>query len=92
MRGLKGRLRRAKVKRAARRKKRAQKKTRPSLARSVIAAATNAGALLTFRAELMPGRDSIERTFTVARVLASGRVELNGLTGQHAMTEFEQVQ
>jgi hypothetical protein len=79
------------VKRAARRKKRAQKE-RPSLARSVIAAAANAGALLTFRAELMPGRDSIERTFTVARVLASGRVELKGLAGQHAMTEFEQVQ
>jgi hypothetical protein len=44
---------------------------------------------LTFRAELMPGRAAGERTFTVARVLASGRVELVGLGGQHALTEFE---
>jgi hypothetical protein len=91
MRGLKGSLRRVKLQRAARRKKRALKKKRPSRARSILAAA-KAGALVTFRAELMPGRDAIERTFTVARVLASGRVELNGLAGQHAMTEFEPVQ
>jgi hypothetical protein len=44
---------------------------------------------LTFRAELMPGRDRAERTFTVARVLASGRVELAGLRGEHTPTEFE---
>jgi hypothetical protein len=47
------------------------------------------GARLTFRAELMPGRDAAERTFTVARVLAHARVELVGLSGQHALTEFE---
>ncbi|HEY0378012.1 MAG TPA: hypothetical protein VGC87_13920 [Pyrinomonadaceae bacterium] len=44
---------------------------------------------LTFRAELMPGREPHERTFTVASVLANGRVELVGLTGQHAEREFE---
>ena len=49
------------------------------------------GARLTFRAELMPGRDAAERTFTVARVLAHARVELIGLSGQHALTEFEPV-
>lgn len=49
------------------------------------------GARLTFRAELMPGRDAAERTFTVARVLAHARVELIGLGGQHALTEFEPV-
>lgn len=49
------------------------------------------GARLTFRAELMPGRDAAERTFTVARVLAHARVELVGLSGQHALTEFEPV-
>ena len=48
-----------------------------------------AGARLTFRAEVMPGRDTSERTFTVARVLAGGRVELVGLGGQHAVTAFE---
>ncbi len=37
----------------------------------------------------MPGRRGAERTFTVARVLAGGRVELVGLDGQHAVTEFE---
>ncbi len=47
------------------------------------------GTRLTFRAEVMPGRESSERTFTVARVLASGRVELTELFGQHAETEFE---
>lgn len=49
------------------------------------------GMLLTFRAEVMPGREPDERTFTVARVLENGRVELTGLVGQHAMTEFEHV-
>ena len=44
---------------------------------------------LTFRAELMPGRDSAERTFTVSRVLSNGRIELAGLRGQHTATEFE---
>ena len=50
---------------------------------------TSAGRALTFRAELMPGRDSSERTYTVGRMLASGRVELVGLTGQHTEAEFE---
>jgi hypothetical protein len=49
------------------------------------------GSRLTFRAELMPGRDAAERTFTVARVLANTRVELIGLSGQHTLTEFEPV-
>ena len=47
------------------------------------------GMSLTFRAELMPGREPLERTFTVASVLANGRVELVGLAGQHAEREFE---
>ena len=48
-----------------------------------------AGMLLTFRAEVMPGRETLERTFEVSRVLANGRVELRNLQGQHAITEFE---
>ena len=47
------------------------------------------GMRLTFRAELMPGRESLERTFIVASVLANGRVELIGMAGQHAQREFE---
>lgn len=47
------------------------------------------GAEVTFRAELMPGRDPGERTFTVARIFASGRIELVGLAGEHAEAEFE---
>lgn len=47
------------------------------------------GMRLTFRAELMPGRASFARTYEVARTLASGRVELTGLAGQHTATEFE---
>jgi hypothetical protein len=45
--------------------------------------------VLTFRAEVMPGRETFERTFEVSRVLANGRVELRNLQGQHAITEFE---
>jgi hypothetical protein len=45
--------------------------------------------LLTFRAEVMPGRDGNERTFTVLRVHTNGRVELIGLVGQHTAAEFE---
>jgi hypothetical protein len=46
---------------------------------------------LTFRAEVMPGREPDQRTFTVARVLGNGRVELMDMSGQHSMTEFEPV-
>jgi hypothetical protein len=51
---------------------------------------TRVGMSLTFRAEVMPGRERAERTFLVARVLVSGRVELVGMAGQHTETEFEQ--
>jgi hypothetical protein len=47
------------------------------------------GMQLTFRAEVMPGRETSNRTFTVASVLATGRVELIGLVGQHSEAEFE---
>ncbi len=47
------------------------------------------GMQVTFRAELMPGRDASERTFRVAELLPSGRVHLNGVTGEHAQKEFE---
>jgi hypothetical protein len=77
MRAFKGKLRRARG--------RVLRRQRSALARAL----TTAGARLTFRAELMPGREASERTYTVARVLANGRIELTGLGGQHTLTEFE---
>jgi hypothetical protein len=48
------------------------------------------GMRVTFRAELMPGRDADERTFTVTDLLPSGRVLLDRVSGEHAQKEFEQ--
>jgi hypothetical protein len=50
------------------------------------------GMPVTFRAELMPGRDSTERTFLVKELLPNGRVSLQGADGEHAEKEFEPVQ
>src|SRR2546421_11366145 len=47
------------------------------------------GMKVTFRAELMPGREPSERTFQVTELLRSGRVLLNGAVGEHTQTEFE---
>lgn len=49
------------------------------------------GMRVVFRAELMPGRDASERTFQVTSLLPSGRVVLEGVTGEHAQREFEPV-
>jgi hypothetical protein len=49
------------------------------------------GMKVTFRAELMPGRDGSERTFQVADLLPSGRVLLDGVSGEHAEKEFERL-
>ena len=49
------------------------------------------GMNVTFRAELMPGRDSDERTFQVTNLLPSGRVLLDRVAGEHARREFEAV-
>ena len=50
------------------------------------------GMPVTFRAELMPGRDRHQRTFIVKELLSSGRVSLQGVDGEHAEKEFEPVQ
>lgn len=50
------------------------------------------GMLVTFRAELMPGRDRNERTFRVKELLSSGRVSLHDVDGEHAEKEFEPIQ
>lgn len=50
------------------------------------------GMMVTFRAELMPGRERDERTFQVKELLSSGRVSLQGVDGEHTEKEFEPVQ
>jgi hypothetical protein len=49
------------------------------------------GMNVTFRAEVMPGRDRAERTFRVKELLSSGRVLLDTTGGEHAEREFEPV-
>jgi len=50
------------------------------------------GMPVTFRAEVMPGRDRHERTFLVKELLPSGRVLLHDVDGEHAEKEFDPVQ
>jgi hypothetical protein len=50
------------------------------------------GMPVTFRAELMPGRDRHERTFIVKELLPSGRVSLHDAGGEHTEKEFEAIQ
>ena len=47
------------------------------------------GMQVTFRAELMPGRQKDARTFKIKELLPSGRVLLDGVAGEHAEKEFE---
>lgn len=49
------------------------------------------GMIVTFRAELMPGRDSSERTYRILEVLPSDRVLLDGVAGEHMRNEFERI-
>ena len=66
-----------------------RKKVEPKKAADVWA---RPGMPVTFRAELMPGRDRHQRTFIVKELLWSGRVSLHGVDGEHAEKEFEPVQ
>ncbi len=47
------------------------------------------GMTVTFRAEVMPGREREERTARVKDLLPSGRVTLHEVAGEHAQKEFE---
>jgi len=49
------------------------------------------GMSVTFRGELMPGKDREARTFRVTKLLPSGRVLLEGVAGEHAEKEFEAI-
>ena len=50
------------------------------------------GMTVTFRAELMPGRDREQRTAHVKELLPSGRVLLHEVAGEHAQNEFDPIQ
>ena len=49
------------------------------------------GMTVTFRAELMPGRDGEARTARVKTLLPSGRVLLHEVEGEHAEKEFDPI-
>lgn len=46
---------------------------------------------VTFRAELMPGKNRQERTFRIAEVLPNERVTLHDFAGEHRESEFEPI-
>lgn len=46
---------------------------------------------VTFRAELMPGKDRGERTFRIKEVMPNGRVVLYDFVGEHRQSSFEPV-
>lgn len=46
---------------------------------------------VTFRAEIMPGRDREERTFRIKQVLPNGRITLYDFIGEHRQGAFEPV-
>jgi len=45
--------------------------------------------LVTFRAEIMPGRSREERTYRIETVLPNSRVMLEGFPGEYRETAFE---
>jgi hypothetical protein len=49
------------------------------------------GMEVVFRAEVMPGRHTSERTFHVMSLLPSGRVLLDEVAGEHAEKEFQPI-
>lgn len=46
---------------------------------------------VTFRAEIMPGKSTEERTFRIESVLANGRVRLYDFPDEHRRSAFEPV-
>lgn len=63
---------------------------KPKRRRALQTAWARPGMTVTFRAELMPGRDAEQRTYKVMHLLPSGRVLLDRVAGEHAQKEFEQ--
>ena len=46
---------------------------------------------VTFRAEIMPGRDRTQRTFRIKEVLRNGRITLHDFIGEHRQGAFEPI-
>ena len=46
---------------------------------------------VTFRAEIMPGREREERTFRIKEVLSNGRIRLYDFIGEHRQGAFEPI-
>jgi len=46
---------------------------------------------VTFRAEIMPGREREERTFRIKEVLPNGRIRLYDFIGEHRQGAFEPI-
>ena len=70
-------------------KRMASRKRRPVSKPDVVWA--RPGMTVTFRAELMPGRDREWRTARVKELLPSGRVLLHEIAGEHAEKEFDPI-
>jgi hypothetical protein len=47
--------------------------------------------LVTFRAEIMPGREREQRTFRIKQVLPNGRITLYDFIGEHRQGAFEPI-
>jgi hypothetical protein len=46
---------------------------------------------VTFKAEIMPGRDRTQRTFRIKEVLPNGRITLHNFIGEHRQGAFEPI-
>ncbi len=46
---------------------------------------------VTFRAEIMPGKEREERTFKIEKVMPNGRVILHDFLGEHRQGAFEEI-
>jgi len=46
---------------------------------------------VTFKAEIMPGRDRTQRTFRIKEVLPNGRITLHDFIGEHRQGAFEPI-
>jgi hypothetical protein len=46
---------------------------------------------VTFKAEIMPGRDREQRTFRIKEVLPNGRIILHDFIGEHRQGAFEPI-
>jgi hypothetical protein len=49
------------------------------------------GMLVTFRAEIMPGKLREERTFRIEHVMPNGRIVLENFLGEHREGAFEPI-